>query len=64
MKEELYELADHPLLETDGAALRLGPRVTADVREAEALAARIAVSTDGSLEDGHLDILTREPLPG
>ena len=53
-----------PLLETDGAALRLGPRVTADVWEAEALAARIAVSTDGSLEDGHLEILTREPLPG
>ena len=52
-----------PLIETDGATLRLGPRVTVDVWEAEALAARIAANPDESLEGGHHELLMLEPLP-
>ena len=51
-----------PLLEMDGATLRLSPRVTVDVREAEALAARIADSSQPLPEDGRHEILVLEPL--
>ncbi len=52
-----------PLLQTDGATLRLNPRMTVDVWEAEALAARITDHSQPLPEDGHHEILTLEPLP-
>ena len=51
-----------PLLETDGAVLRLAPHVTVDVREAEALSARLADRSQTLPEDGRHEILTLEPL--
>ena len=51
-----------PLLQTDGATLRLHPRVTVDVREAEALAARITDRSQPLPGDAHHEILTLEPL--
>ena len=51
------------LLATDGATLRLHPRVTVDAREAEALAARITDRSQPLPEDGHHEILALEPLP-
>ena len=53
-----------PLVETDRATLRLSPRVTVDVREAEALAARLADRSQPLPEDARHEILTLEPLPG
>ena len=53
-----------PLIETDGDTLRLHPRVTVDVREAEALAARIADRSQPLPEDGRHEILMLEPLAG
>ena len=53
-----------PLVETDGATLRLHPRVTVDVREAEALAARIADPSQPLPGDGRHEILMLEPLAG
>ena len=53
-----------PLLQTDGATLRLHPRVTVDVREAEALAARITDRSQPLPGDAHHEILTLEPLAG
>ena len=53
-----------PLLETDGATLRLHPRVTVDVWEAEALVARIADSSQPLPGDGRHEILMLEPLAG
>ena len=43
--------------------LRLGPRVTVDVWEAEALVARIAANPEESLEERDRELLTLEPLP-
>ena len=51
------------LIETDGATLRLHPRVTVDVREAEALAARIAANPAGPPEAGPTELLALELLP-
>ncbi len=53
-----------PLLETDGDTLRLHPRVTVDVWEAEALAARIADRSQPLPGDGRHEILMLEPLAG
>ena len=53
-----------PLLATDGATLRLHPRVTVDVREAEALAARIADRSQSLPGDARLEILMLTPLAG
>ena len=52
-----------PLLETDGAALRLHPRVTVDVWEAESLAARITDRSQALPEDVDTDDLMLELLP-
>ena len=53
-----------PLVETDGDTLRLHPRVTVDVREAEALAARIADPSQSLPGDARHEILMLEPLAG
>lgn len=53
-----------PLVEADGAVLRLGPRVRVDVHEARALAARLVANPDEDVPDDRLEILAREPLPG
>ena len=53
-----------PLLEDDGAVLRPGPLVRADVWEAEALAKRLLANPDEEVPDDRLEILAREPLPG
>ena len=52
-----------PLLQTDGAALRLHPGVSVDVWEAEALAARLADRAQPLPEDARHEILTLELLP-
>ena len=51
------------LLETDGATLRLSPRVTVDVWEAEALVARITDRSQALPEDVNTDDLMLELLP-
>ena len=53
-----------PLLEDDGAVLRLRPRLEVDVWEAEALTNRLLANPDEEVPDGRLEILAREPLPG
>ena len=53
-----------PLVETDGATLRLHPRVMVDVREAEALAARIGDRSQPLPGDARLEILMLTPLAG
>ena len=53
-----------PLIEADGGMLRLHPRATVDLREAEALAARLTASPDEDIPDDRLEILAREPLLG
>ena len=52
------------MCEADGAALRLDPRVTVDVWEAEALAASLAADPAEPPDAGSTQLLTLELLPG
>ncbi len=52
-----------PLLQADGASLRLHAGVTVDAREAEALAARLSDRSRPLPEDPRHELLTRELLP-
>ena len=52
-----------PLLQADGASLRLHPGVAVDAWETEALAARLSDRSQTLLEDPHHELLTLELLP-
>ena len=52
-----------PVLETDGAVLRLADHVTVDIHEAEALATRLATQGPDARPDAGLKLLTLVLLP-